>query len=142
VPLAEKFFNGGENTVRSFHESELGPKDASGDPTGGLGFNVLSLELRQRLVGNLFASLFGDLGNIAPNRSPAERGNRPYDSRSEILSDTFADFFKDFRPAVGVGLQYLTPVGPARVDFAFNPDKDSRRDEDDFVVHLSVGMAF
>jgi len=25
IPLAERFFNGGENTVRSFKESELGP---------------------------------------------------------------------------------------------------------------------
>jgi len=25
MPLAERFFNGGENTVRSFKESELGP---------------------------------------------------------------------------------------------------------------------
>jgi outer membrane protein assembly complex protein YaeT len=142
VPLAERFFNGGENTVRSFNESELGPKDESGDPTGGLAYNVLSIELRQRLIGNFFGSVFCDLGNVAPNRSPSERGNRPYDSRRDILADTFADFFKDFRPGIGIGLQYLTPVGPARIDFAFNPDEDEGREEDDFVIHFSVGMAF
>ena len=38
--------------------------------------------------------------------------------------------------------QYQLPVGPARVDFAFNPDRDSDRDEDFFVFHFSVGMAF
>jgi outer membrane translocation and assembly module TamA len=53
-----------------------------------------------------------------------------------------SDFFQGFRPGVGVGLQYLLPVGPARVDFAWNPDRDEKCDEDLFVVHFSVGMAF
>ncbi|UCD77908.1 MAG: outer membrane protein assembly factor BamA [Desulfobacterales bacterium] len=142
LPLSERFFNGGENTVRSFKESELGPKDPSGDPVGGYGFNVINLELRQRLIGNLIGSVFFDYGNIAPNRSREEEGKPRYDSRSDVISDTRDDFFKDFRPAVGFGLQYLLPVGPARFDFAFNPDHKSERDEDFFVFHFSVGTAF
>ena len=35
VPLGERFFTGGENTVRSFKQSELGPKDILGNPVGG-----------------------------------------------------------------------------------------------------------
>ncbi|MEJ2286347.1 MAG: BamA/TamA family outer membrane protein, partial [Desulfobacterales bacterium] len=137
LPLSERFFNGGENTVRSFKESELGPKDPSGNPVGGYGFNVVNLELRQRLIGNLIGTVFLDYGNVAPNRSlPAD------DSRSDVISDTLDDFFKDFRPGVGFGLQYLLPVGPARVDFAFNPDRRSRDDEDFFVMHFSIGTAF
>jgi outer membrane protein assembly complex protein YaeT len=142
LPLSEKFFNGGENSVRSFKESELGPKDPSGDPIGGYGFNVFNLELRQRLVGNLIGTVFLDYGNISPNRSRIERGLQPYDSRSDLISDTVDDFFKDFRPGVGFGLQYLLPVGPARVDFAFNPDQRSGDDEDFFVMHFSIGTAF
>lgn len=142
VPVSERFFNGGENTVRSFNQSRLGPVDESGKPTGGLAYNVLNIELRQRIVGNFIGTLFVDLGNVAPNRSPSERGRSVYDSRSRILSDTFSDFFKDIRPGVGVGLQYLLPVGPARLDLAFNPDRDTQRDEDRFAIHFSVGMAF
>ena len=142
LPLSERFFNGGENTVRSFKESELGPKDSSNDPVGGYGFNVFNLELRQRLVGNLIGTVFLDYGNIAPNRSREEQGLSPYNSRSDVISDTFDDFFKGFRPGVGFGLQYLLPIGPARFDFAFNPDHDSQRDEDFFVFHFSVGTAF
>ena len=142
LPLSEKFFNGGENSVRSFKESELGPKDPSGDPIGGYGFNVFNLELRQRLIGNLIGTVFLDYGNISPNRSRIERGLQPYDSRSDLISDTVDDFFKDFRPGVGFGLQYLLPVGPARVDFAFNPDQRSGDDEDFFVMHFSIGTAF
>ena len=86
--------------------------------------------------------MFVDYGNISPNRSREEQGKSPYDSRSDVISDTFNDFFKGFRPGVGFGFQYLLPVGPARIDFGFNPDCDSDRDEDFFVFHFSVGTAF
>ena len=142
VPIGERFFNGGENTVRSFEESQLGPKDASKDPVGGLAYNIISVELRQQLVNRLIASLFLDLGNIAPNRSREELGKPPYSSRSEIWQDTLDDYFSDFRPAVGVGLMYLLPFGPARLDLAFNPDRDKERDEDLYVWHFSIGAAF
>ena len=142
LPLSERFFNGGENTVRSFKQSELGPRDPSGDPVGGYGLNVFNLELRQRLIGNLIGTVFIDYGNIAPNRSREEQGRLSYDSRSDLISDTLADYFKDFKVGLGFGLQYLLPVGPARIDFAFNPDRDSQRDEDFFVFHFSVGTAF
>ena len=142
VPLGERFFNGGENTVRSFAESQLGPLDVSGDPAGGLAYNVITVELRRRLRGNLAGSLFFDYGNVAPNRTRSEQGEEPYDSRAEIVSDTLSDYWQDFRPAVGAGVQYLLPVGPARLDFAFNPDARTERGEDGFVWHFSVGMAF
>jgi outer membrane protein assembly complex protein YaeT len=142
VPLAERFFNGGENTVRSFKEAKLGPRDSSGDPAGGLGYNVLSVELRQRLIGDFTGTLFADIGNVAPNRTREDQGQPPYRNRSQILSDTLGDFFKGFRSGVGAGLQYLLPVGPARLDVALNPDRDEKRNEDRYVVHFSVGMAF
>ena len=142
LPLSEKFFNGGENTVRSFKQSRLGPQDVAGDPIGGLAYNVFNLELRQQLIGNFSGTLFFDCGNVAPTRSRSELGKPPYDSRSEIMSDVFNEYFKDIRYGIGFGLQYMLPVGPARVDFAFNPDRDSERGEDFFVFHLSVGTAF
>ena len=86
VPLAERFFNGGENTVRSFKEDRLGPRDASGKPAGGLGTNVLSVELRRRLVENFTGSLFADLGNVAPNRTPGggQRGGIPQPQPADL----------------------------------------------------------
>ncbi|MCP4627178.1 MAG: outer membrane protein assembly factor BamA [bacterium] len=142
LPIAERFFNGGENTVRSFKQSELGPKDENGKPVGGLAYNVINIELRQRLIGNLTGSLFFDYGNVSPNRTREEQGEPSYESRSDIMSDTFSQYFKDFRPGVGFGLQYQLPVGPARVDLAFNPDRNRKRGEDFFVFHFTVGMAF
>ena len=142
LPISEKFFNGGENTVRSFKQSELGPKDDDGNPVGGLAYNVFNIELRQRLIGNLTGSIFFDAGNVSPNRTREEQGEDPYDSQSDIMSETFSQYFKDFRTGVGLGLQYQLPVGPARVDLAFNPDRNRKRNEDFYVFHFSVGMAF
>jgi len=142
VPISERFFNGGENSVRSFRQSELGPKDLSGDPVGGLAYNTINIELRRRLIGDLSGSLFFDLGNVAPNRSISESDGEPPENRSDAVSDTLHDFFNDFRPGIGIGLQYKLPIGPVRCDLAFNPDADEDRDEDDYVFHFSVGMAF
>lgn len=139
LPLGERFFNGGENTVRSFEESQLGPMD-SGDPVGGYGMNVMSLELRQGLFGNWAGTLFLEYGNVSPNKSRAEKGEGAAGTQSQLISNTLDDFFADFRPSVGCGLQYLLPLGPARLDLAFNPD--ARENEASWAWHFSVGMAF
>ncbi|MDF1577424.1 MAG: outer membrane protein assembly factor BamA [Desulfurivibrionaceae bacterium] len=140
LPLAERFFNGGAGTVRSFRESELGPKDPlTGDPLGGSAYNVFSLELRHRFKHNFGGSLFLDYGNVAPS------GDRTLDhavSKSAFISATFGDYFSNFRAALGIGIQYILPVGPLRLDCAFNPAVDEAQREDEFTVHLTVGMAF
>ncbi|MDR9502525.1 MAG: outer membrane protein assembly factor BamA [Desulfurivibrionaceae bacterium] len=142
IPLGERFFNGGENSVRSFRESELGPQDLSGDPLGGMAYNVATIELRRQLGDRTAATLFVDYGNISPNRSHDELNQPPYSSRSQVISDTMDDYFRDFRPAVGTGLLYLLPIGPLRLDFAWNPDQNAERGEDELVIHFSIGMAF
>ncbi len=142
VPISERFFNGGENSVRSFRESELGPKDRSGNPVGGLAFNTINVELRQRLIGDLSGTLFYDLGNVAPNRSISEGGRPAPETRADAVSDTLRDFFRDMRSGIGFGLHYKLPIGPVRCDLAWNPDADKDRNEDTWVFHFSVGMAF
>lgn len=119
IPLQERFFNGGESSVRSFEEGELGPLDPNGQPLGGETFTTLNLELRQKLSSSLWGGLFVDAGNVGP---------------------TTADFFGDYRYGVGVGLRYLLPVGALRVDFGWNPDQ--RPVDESYQVFLSVGMAF
>jgi outer membrane protein insertion porin family len=142
IPISERFFNGGDNTVRSYGHSELGPKDSSNQPTGGLGYNVFSVELRKRIYKNFAATLFVDAGNVSPNRSLLERDFDPYNDRSELMDDTLKDFFSQFKYGIGLGLQYLLPVGPARIDIAYNPDPEEIWDEKSWVFHFSLGMAF
>src|SRR5438128_10030627 len=44
IPIDERFFNGGSDTVRSFGERDLGPHDNHGHPIGGEFFTVFNIE--------------------------------------------------------------------------------------------------
>ena len=142
IPISERFFNGGDSTVRSYKHSELGPKDYNNEPIGGLGYNVFSVEVRKRFYKNFATTLYVDAGNVSPNRSLLEKDFMPYTSRSDLLDDTLNDFFSEFKFGIGIGLQYLLPVGPIRFDIAYNPDPEEIWNEDSWVYHFSLGMAF
>lgn len=121
LPLQERFFNGGQNTVRSFRESELGPTDAGGEPVGGEAFHVASVELRQELTERFEGALFYDTGTVI-----------------EDAADWSS--FDGFRSGVGVGLRYLLPIGPLRLDVGYNPDASAQ--EEDWVLHFALGTAY
>jgi outer membrane protein insertion porin family len=121
IPLQVRLFNGGENTVRSFSEDALGKLDSNGEALGGEAFSVISLELRQRVAGPFSTALFYDAGNL------------------ELDHQQYFDF-DDMRQAIGIGLRYALPIGPIRLDAAWNPD--AREEEDDWVLHFSVGLSF
>ncbi|NTV52526.1 MAG: BamA/TamA family outer membrane protein, partial [Candidatus Firestonebacteria bacterium] len=87
-------------------------------------------------------NFFFDSGNVAPNRSRDRVGVPSYDTRSELLAATFSDYFTDFRSALGVGLEYFLPIGPARLDFALNPGASGARKEAPYALHFTIGMVF
>jgi len=120
VPLQLRWFNGGENSVRSFRESQLGPKDAQGNPTGGEYRNILGAELRFPIVKTLEGGLFVDAGNV---------GTRVQDFSLD-----------EMRYGIGAGLRLLLPIGAVRLDAAWNPDQDPGDDE--WVLHFSVGYPY
>ncbi len=119
IPIQHRMFAGGEDSVRSFREDRLGPKDADGESIGGEYRNVFNLEGRFVLDDPFDLIVFADAGNVG--------------RRAE-------DFDLDgMRYAVGLGLQYLAPVQlPLRLDFAVNPDR--RSGEEVWVLHLRIGL--
>ena len=121
IPIQERFFNGGENSVRSFQEGELGPADPDGTPVGGEAFTVASVELRQALGKRFQAAAFVDAGTV------------------ELR---FEDVLRFENPGfgIGLGLRYLLPIGPVRLDGAINPDPEDG--ESSSALHLSVGFSF
>ncbi|MEP7015862.1 MAG: BamA/TamA family outer membrane protein [Verrucomicrobiota bacterium] len=120
IPIDERFFNGGNTTVRSFSERDLGPHDRKGNPIGGEFFTVFNVEYTFPIFGELQGAFFADAGNLLP--SSEEPG------------------LNDMRYGVGAGLRYKLPIGPIRVDYGINPD---RRPTEDFgAFHFSFGFAF
>jgi outer membrane protein assembly complex protein YaeT len=124
IPLPERFFGGGNLTMRGFGENQAGPRDigmAAGpngtqtQPTGfPLGGNALffhSTELRFPLLGdNIGGVFFHDMGNIY-----TDIGSMSFRFTQKNDQD-----FNYAVQAVGFGIRYKTPIGPVRADFAYS----------------------
>jgi len=101
LPIQKRLFLGGATTVRSFRQSRLGPFDASNrEPTGGLTAASAHVEVRARVWQELHVATFYELGMVS--------------ERSLSIDGPPGQ-------AVGAGLRYYLPVGPIRIDAAYNP---------------------
>lgn len=124
VPLPERFFGGGAESLRAFPYNQAGPRDigqplvrggVASQPTGfPLGGNALlfnNTELRFPLLGpNIGGVLFHDMGNV-------------YSKISDLSFRVTQRDLNDFNymvHAVGFGVRYRTPVGPIRGDIAYS----------------------
>ncbi len=66
IPLSERFFIGGLNTVRGYKDFDLGPHfEKTGDPKGGVSATVLSIEYLQEVFPFMDAFVFADAGSIS-----------------------------------------------------------------------------
>jgi translocation and assembly module TamA len=111
IPPELRFFAGGINSVRGYEFQSVGTTDQFGEPTGGKHLVTASIEY-ERLFRPEFAwAAFADAGDAWSNGAP-----------EPVLG-------------VGVGLRWLSPVGPVRVDIAHGLDNDDRRIE----LHVSAG---
>jgi outer membrane protein insertion porin family len=68
IPISERFFLGGENSVRGYKPFDLGPRFANGDPKGGISSVLLSAEYLQEIFSFLDAFIFFDAGQISDKR--------------------------------------------------------------------------
>jgi outer membrane protein insertion porin family len=123
LPIGERYFLGGEDTVRSFAQDELGPRDANGDPIGGLSRAYGNVELRWRPLPDAprwELSGFYDVGSLGQEAWVLDR---PYGQ------------------GIGAGTRYVLPVGPIRLDAAYVLG-ERFGGEHPYALHLSAGFAF
>jgi outer membrane protein insertion porin family len=135
IPLQERLYAGGPNSVRGFRQNEMGPAiyiprdfsittipgddtlqywranpDSVGDrtvPTGGDNVIVANAEIRLR------SPAYPELVQYALFVDAGQVWNRG-------RAGTGVNF-ADIRVTPGVGLRVFTPVGPLRVDVGYNP---------------------
>lgn len=119
-PIFERFFPGGQGSVRGYGRWRLGPLSASDDPLGGLSDIEGSIELRHHIWGKLSGAAFVDFGQASLHT---------YDLPISNLQFGF-----------GPALMYETPVGPVRVDLGI-PSKTPRGDQS-WQIYFSVGQFF
>jgi outer membrane protein insertion porin family len=119
IPEDQLFFLGGTSTVRGFDENTL-RFDANGDAVGGKTAFLGNIEARMDWGPNLEVSVFYDTGAV----------------RNAIL-DQGSD---EFRSSAGLGLHYLTPIGPVGVYYGHKLDRKANESAGSF--HFTVGFRF
>jgi len=123
LPASERFFAGGDTTIRGFALDTVGAVNtisASGFPRGGNALLLMNGELRVPVWGDVGTAVFLDGGNV-------------FDRTSQMD-------FGELRGSAGFGLRYKSPIGPIRFDIGFKLDR--RRLESPRAFHFSIGQAF
>jgi outer membrane protein insertion porin family len=95
VPVDDRLYLGGDDTVRGFEQDSL-------LPTGGLFSMVYNFEMQFNLFNNFQVVGFLDNGVVV-------------NSMDQISLSTL-------RHSAGPGIRYLTPVGPIRLEYGIKLD--------------------
>jgi outer membrane protein insertion porin family len=127
LPASERFFAGGDTTIRGYALDSVGAPDtigADGFPIGGNALIIMNAELRVPVWRDVGAAFFIDGGNVF--------------KRAADLSLT------ELRGGVGFGLRYRSPIGPIRLDLGFKLDRRvvNGKLEPPTALHFSIGQAF
>ena len=128
LPASERFFAGGDTTVRGFALDQLGTPptlDQNGIPIGGNALVIFNAELRIPVWRSLGAVGFLDTGNVFRSATDINLG--------------------ELRSAVGFGVRYKSPVGPIRIDLGFKLHRQEivpGQLEARTALHISFGQAF
>jgi outer membrane translocation and assembly module TamA len=129
IPASERFYAGGDTTVRAFTRDRLGAPatiDSDGFPHGGMGMIILNGEMRFSVWRWLGAVAFLDVGNVFFRVSDIRLGQ--------------------LRPALGGGLRLRWPVLPLiRLDVGYNPSPrvfQNGSREKSVAVYFGIGQAF
>jgi len=121
LPLDERFYTGGAQSIRGYDYLKVGPLDRKGKPTGGkikIVWNVL--EIRKTLYKSISGAVFYDVGNVWEN----------------------PDFFDitSLQSGTGAGVRMSTPIGVLRLDYGVpldGPFTAARAN-----LYFSLGQAF
>lgn len=120
LPLFERFFLGGPNSIRSRKARTIGPRDGSGTIVGGTSEVLLNVEYLVPVYSRIRAAAFFDAGNAYGFGTSFDPTNT--------------------REAAGVGVRWFSPFGPIRLDYGFNLDR--KKGESGSQFHFSAGTAF
>ena len=111
LPPDERFFAGGDQSVRGYAYQSIGSsRDDNGGVIGGRYLNVFSIEAERAVKGDIGAAVFADAGGV---------GDTPYPT---------------LHYGVGIGVRYRAPFGSLQLDLAhpLDPDEPAVR------LHLGV----
>jgi outer membrane protein insertion porin family len=123
IPFWEKYFLGGERSIRGYEVYTIGPRSEEGINMGGDKSLVINAEYIVPVGGPLYAILFYDVGNAIA-----------YDRKFSL---------KDMYTSLGLEARIFVPAlrVPFRLIFSFNNRKELGR-ESNFAFRFAVGTTF
>ena len=143
LPPYKQFFGGGPQTVRGFKESYLGPRDSFGRPYGGNMLVASQVELiiplPDKFASQARASIFYDVGNVFNTGEVnfTDKLGSPIEYKPDL---------DELRSSVGIGVQWLAPLGLFRFSYAYPLNAYSGNDRyygDEIErFQFSIGQAF
>ncbi|OLF53101.1 autotransporter assembly complex protein TamA [Pseudomonas chlororaphis] len=111
IPPSLRFFAGGDQSVRGYNYQSLSPENSDGDRIGGRYMVAGSVEYQYSIAEKWRLATFVDQGNSF---------------------DTLE--LPNLKTGVGVGVRWVSPVGPIRLDLAHALDDDGG-----IRLHFSMG---
>jgi len=118
LPESKLFFAGGSFSNRAYGFNTIGVIESSTSDSirGASSLLNVSLEADYPLWGKLYGALFTD---------------------NTMLNDNSYDFSGDVISSAGLGMRYMTPIGPFKIDVGFNVNKPSQ-----YGISFQIGQSF
>ncbi len=120
LPVNKRIFAGGGSSVRGYDFQAVGPLDAAGVPIGGRSAVEAAIEARAKAMKRVQLAAFVDAG--------------------AVYAASLPDFAGDYLVGAGLGVRYLSTIGPIRLDAAIPLEK--RPTDRDFQIYISLGQPF
>ncbi len=111
LPPIYRFFAGGDQSVRGYGYQRIGPADEQGHVIGGKVLTLGSIEFEHRFRPKWGVAAFVDAGTAA---------------------NTFGS---NFKKGAGIGVRWISPIGPVRIDGGYGFDAPSRGVK----LHVNIG---
>lgn len=123
IPIYERFYAGGANTIRGYEERSVGPVDQpTSDPLGGEALLVANIEYTIPIIDFIKGAVFVDTGNVWAKASEFGTGG--------------------LKTGVGFGVRIKTPVGPLKLDYGIPLNKQPGKENKEGRFHFSMSHGF
>jgi len=121
VPIFDRYFLGGANTLRGFAFRNVSPRDTNNQPVGGNTSMNATAEYSYPIIERVRGAFFFDIGNV--------------------YRDAYDFGFSDLKSDAGIGVRLNLPIGPLRLDYGY-PIMTDQQSGRTGKIQFSVGYQF